>query len=124
MPRPSRSLTVFLLWLAIALLPIRGWAAAVMPAAGTGAMPVAAQADHSEPHDAALPCHDAHDEPTGASGHTCSLCDVCHSAVVAMTGPAPALPVLPAARPRSGPAPGIERAVQSGPERPPRNLRA
>lgn len=122
MPRPSRPLTVFLLWLAIALLPIRGWAAVVMPAAGTGAMAVAAQADHSEPHDAALPCHDGHDESTG--GHTCSLCDVCHSAVVAMTGLATALPVLPPARPRAGPAPGIERTVQSGPERPPRSLRA
>lgn len=131
MLRLSRHLTLALLWLAIALLPVRGWAAAVMPV-GMAASAVAAA--HASPaddaaqhvnHEAATPCHDALAGPgeTGLADHAgCSLCDVCHSVAAPMDSACAALPLLPEARPRIGPVPGIERPVQSGPERPPRIL--
>jgi len=83
-----------LLTLLIALLPLRGWAWAVMPVS----VPVAP--GHSMVHamvqaTADAPCH-AHqasldtpsDTPVASSqgqdhGHTCSLCDLCHAGVIA-----------------------------------------
>jgi hypothetical protein len=132
MLRLSRPLTLALLWLAIALLPLRVWAAAVMPV-GMAAQAIAAEpapmADDAAPHGhhpAALPCHGALAVPdaqgaTDSAEHAgCSLCAVCHGAAAPMAGQAPALPQLPEARPRDEAGPGIERPVQSGPERPPR----
>lgn len=92
-----------LLTLLIALLPLRGWAWAVMPVSvpgSGGAAQVMAHKAHtthaaaaatSDQSDA-LHCH-AQDGSTKAAatpsdggfgqGHTCSLCDLCHAGVIA-----------------------------------------
>lgn len=76
-----------LLTLLIALLPLRGWAWAVMPV--STATPIEVQSEAVQP-----PCHghqvapDAPDtsDASAAGGHhahTCSLCDLCHAGVIA-----------------------------------------
>lgn len=76
-----------LLTLLIALLPLRGWAWAVMPVPATA--PIEVQSEAAQP-----PCHghqvapDAPDtsDASAAGGHhahTCSLCDLCHAGVIA-----------------------------------------
>ena len=129
MLRPSRPLTVWLLWLAIVLLPVRGWAAA-MPTAGgpmnpaAVAMAQAMQAMQADPgeHGQNQPCHTASVAQGNAS--TCSLCDVCHGAVALALSLPPRMVSLPATRPPIEPAPAIERPVLDGPDRPPRLLLA
>jgi hypothetical protein len=128
MLRLSRPLTVALLWLAIALLPIRGWAATTMPLFADPAHVSQVAPAASIDHDAiASPCHDGHgsdDEAGVGGGHTCALCDACHFAVAGLVDAPLAPPLLPAARPRLEPAQAIERPVLSGPERPPRHFLA
>ena len=126
MLRPSRPLTIALLWLAIALLPLRGWAATAMPmpmpmpmAAMSGGSVVMQAADDAHTN-ASAPCHgESHATDTNAAP-TCSLCDVCHSAFASLPSMASALPLLPPARPASALVPAVEPAVRAGPERPPR----
>lgn len=73
------------LWLLLALLPLRGWAGTLMhlPAPETAAASVA------------MPCHgevagdEADASPTSADASTCSLCDLCHG-VAALPASAPA----------------------------------
>jgi hypothetical protein len=123
MLRLSRPLTLALLWLAIALLPIRGWAAVVMPSAALAHSAVAAFAtmDDGAEQASVMPCHEAAVADGSVSGeHTCSMCDVCHSVAAPVPGALTALLHLPDTGPRIEPAPGIERPVHSGPERPPR----
>lgn len=126
MLRPSRPITVWLLWLAIALLPLRGWAASTMPVAVVAeAATVMTMAEAPSAHaDLAGPCHQDGDEASVAGSHSCGLCGVCHSAVVSMPTLTPTLPTLPSARPPIDPAPGVERPVQGGPDRPPRSVLA
>ena len=129
MLRPSRPLTVCLLWLAIVLLPVRGWAA-TMPTAGgpmnpaAVAMAQAMQAMQADPAERGpnLPCHAA--SVAQGSASTCSLCDVCHGAVAVALSLPPRMVSLPATRPSIEPAPAIERPVLDGPDRPPRPLLA
>lgn len=130
MLRASRPLTVWLLWLAIVLLPVRGWAA-TMPAAGGPMNPAAVamaqgmqalhamQATQVDPAESGQdqPCHAASGARGGAS--TCSLCDVCHGAAALALGLPPRLVSLPADRPPIEPVPAIERPVLDGPVRPP-----
>lgn len=92
----TRFWRVALLTLLMALLPLRGWAWAVMPVSASG--PAVAQVELSQPPchaqaamadafdqaEAQPSAHDAH-EPTAGSGHhaqTCSLCDLCHAGVI------------------------------------------
>lgn len=119
--RASRPLTVALLWLAIALLPLRGWAASGTLMALPGGQ-VAMQAAGDTQATDGTPCHGAdHAGETGAAAKpACSLCDVCHSAFVAQPAMQAALPVLPRARPRAALVPPVEHAALAGPERPPR----
>lgn len=95
-----------LLTLLIALLPLRGWAWAVMPvqapAHSAERAPIAQAEKAPAAHAAHLPpCHaaqaspadapsdataaGAHPSDTQGSGqaHTCSLCDLCHAGVIA-----------------------------------------
>jgi hypothetical protein len=127
MLRLSRPLTLVLLWLAIGLLPMRGWAAAVMPvtmAAEALASAASAPADAGD-EASPMPCHGAVIDDSSAGSNTgCSHCDVCHAATAVLPSVATPLPVLPAAHPGLEPSPGVEHPVQSGPERPPRNQRA
>jgi cytochrome c553 len=65
-----RRSSLVLLWLLLALLPLRGWAHLSMhlPAAETSA---------------AAPCHGAETapDPSTATPH-CTLCDICHGAIL------------------------------------------
>ena len=134
MPRPPRRLVVALLWIAMALLPLRALAAAVMPAATAG---VASAAVESAAHDVlqAVPCHgasalvaaDADADADADAGtapaettHTCSLCDLCHSSVVSAQPPVLALAELPAALPRAAAPSALEPRAPDGLFRPPR----
>ncbi|MCZ8292700.1 MAG: hypothetical protein O9312_04205 [Hylemonella sp.] len=115
MARPPTAMRVLFLALMIALLPLRGWVGDVMAMERLGqALPTApAAAVHSECHEAqAHQGHDAAHEhmnhPAGqASGHAqadcsgCTVCQICHSVVLA-SAPVPAsTAVLPTALPPS-----------------------
>ena len=123
MLRLSRRLVTLLLWLGIALLPLRGAATVLMPVLMQGGAPAATAAAD----DVAMPCHaspaaqiDAADGP----GHTCSLCDLCHSAAAEAPQP-PALPaLLPDGPPQASACVPIEARAADGLFRPPRSLPA
>lgn len=115
MPRPlSRPTLHWLLWLVIALLPLRGWAMAQMAAA-----PVAV-AQHVT--DAQPPCHgDAGtDSPATAAHAGCSLCEICHASLGLPAVTALNLPALPHAAPAVTPITGVRDGPPSELFRPPR----
>jgi hypothetical protein len=124
MPRLSRRFVAALLWIAIALLPVRGWAAVLMPVVMQHGPAVASAGDNAAP-----PCHGqtAQDTPaddaTTAPG-TCSMCDLCHTSVAQ----APAAPQLAAAPHEPLPAAQaptpIEPRAPDGLYRPPRTTLA
>jgi len=120
MLRPSRPLTIALLWLAIVLLPVRAWATAALPMAMTGGPVMLVQAADDGQHNAGVPCHGEHDADGTSAPQTCSLCDVCHSAFAVLPAAQPALPALPATVPCAAAVRPVEPAVLAGPERPPR----
>jgi len=109
-----------ILWLMLALLPLRGWAVASMglPAAG-GSVALAAPA--------AMPCHQAVDEAeasgSAAASH-CQACDWCHAAL----GLAAPVVMAGSAAPAVQPAPALVRdtgrPAVGGLDRPPRPLLA
>ena len=105
----------------LALLPLRGWAAASMtvPAAVVNAAEYAAQA--AAPANTATPaCHEGAGDESGTTGHTCKLCDLCHGAVADLATPAlPHVPV-PAVVPPLAPARDTGRHAVGGLDRPPR----
>jgi hypothetical protein len=111
--------------LMLALLPLRGWAAASMtvPAAVVDAAAHIAQA--AAPADVAMPaCHEAAGDEPGSAGHACNLCDLCHSAVADLATPSlPQMP-LPDVTPCPALARDTGRNAVGGPERPPRTLLA
>ncbi len=102
----------FILWILLALLPLRGWATSEMQmsmaANELAASAVAAsslQVEAQTPHHAAMPCHgeavqaahdgsdpSAHDSELDSTleyshgGHAaCALCDLCHSVAMVTT---------------------------------------
>lgn len=120
---------VCLVWLLLALLPLRGWAVTTMampmsePASvehRQAAQPSGQHANH--PDAIGMPCHEApaEDDGTVTPGHACKLCDLCHSAVTLQS--APLTPAVHTAH--VTPRPGIERDTGrnavGGLERPPR----
>ena len=124
MLRPSRRLTVALLWLAIALLPLRGFAAALMPVAMVDA-PITTATDAHEA--AALPCHGmASDSQAAAESgtHTCSLCDLCHASMVHAVSASVSLADLPESTPPSSATAAVEPAAPDSLFRPPRTTLA
>jgi hypothetical protein len=136
MPRLSRRLTTALLWLALALLPLRGLAATLMPAMGAvppaasdvavGAVVELVDADQSMPcHGAAADSHhqEADATPVGDCP-TCPLCALCHASVAQATPFRLALPQLPSAPPAAAPPSAIEPSAPDGLFRPPRTLGA
>jgi len=100
MSRKSRLLPLALLWLLLALLPVRAWAGVTM---------------HLPQPELAAPCHaeamaaaDAESDGAPADSTPCSLCSVCHGGALPMsTQAAPAAErcaqALPAARPDAAP---------------------
>lgn len=129
MARPARRLGTALLWIAIALLPLRGLAASLMPAMVQPTAPVAAALDE-------MPCHGAvtddgtagehHSQPAAAVGDcpTCSLCALCHASVAQAPQVSLDLPALPALPPAAAPPSAIEPRAPDGLFRPPRTLLA
>ncbi len=128
--RPSRSVTTWLLWLAIALLPVRAWAAAAMPA-DMGSMSAAAlaaahqdagEAEHAPP---APPCHGGGDPADDAAApQACSLCGVCHAAFALLPSVDAAVQTAAPERPMGAFVSAVETAALAGLERPPRPLLA
>lgn len=132
MLRLSRHLTTALLWLAIALLPLRGGIAAAMPhAMGAGVSHSVSQSGHepaaaamSHACDEAAASHSAHaqSDEHSASTHTCSLCTLCHASAAAVSVPALHIAALPGAAPPALASRDIVCAEFDAPERPPRLL--
>lgn len=125
---------LWIVWLVLALLPLRGWAVAsmTMPALQTVQ---AGQADPASPAAEAMPmsragsmtapCHQTADaNPNGGAVNACTLCDLCHGA--SSVSPELTLPIAPP--PDALPQPGIAcdtgRHAPGGLERPPRSLLA
>jgi hypothetical protein len=109
----------WILWLMLALLPLRGWAMAAMglPAAGPTSVVLSAEADAAP---AMAPCHQPAADASDADGASCLACDWCHAALAL-----PARVVLdgvhaPAAPPRVQPARDTGRPPIGGLDRPPR----
>lgn len=114
----------WILWLMLALLPLRGWAAATMgvPAidASTAAAAMSAEASDS---DRTLPCHTAAGDDGGPAGN-CQACDWCHAALGLPADATLTTAELPAAPPRVSAASDTGRRLIGGLDRPPRNLLA
>jgi len=118
----------WILWLLIALMPVRGIAQSLMsfaPAQSEAVMAAAQSVDGAPcPMHAASAATDETATPASSgsnpTSHACSLCDVCHSAVLPLTlGVAP-----PSALPEDEPVPahglGAGRAAPAKLFRPPR----
>jgi hypothetical protein len=122
MPSLSRRLSTALLWIAIALLPVRGFAAVMMPMSILGLPSTETSASADSPA-AAMPCHRAATDDIGApaSGlHTCSLCDLCHGTVAQVEHPSVALPATHEAQPEAAVPVVLEPRAPDSLFRPPR----
>ena len=126
-------LRFIVLWILLALLPLRGWAFSGMQVdMAAGAVAKASQVVVSgTPHHASAPCHEAaasdaaDDSDVGGTGHAgCSLCDVCHS--VALFNAASPFGAAQVAVTRAHPLSRTDtgRALVGGLDRPPRISRA
>ena len=107
----------------LALLPMRGWAAAsmTMPAAAAGAS-VHVVADDSA---RAVPsCHDALGDQAAQGGHACNLCDLCHGAAADVADTTVESSPLPDVTPRPAAARDSGRQAVGGLDRPPKNMLA
>jgi hypothetical protein len=101
--RLSRRFTAALLWIAIALLPVRGFASVMMPMVMSG-LPSSATSAPADDTAKAMPCHGSTADPSSApagSSHTCSLCDLCHGTVAQVTQPSVTLPAMHEAQPEA-----------------------
>lgn len=94
--RPAPRLVAALLWLAIALLPLRALGMTWMQAGATSPVPAATAAAPTD----AMPCHGVAPEAPAADvaavHHACQLCDLCHAGV-AVAPVAPSLGTAPTA---------------------------
>ncbi|WP_295638985.1 hypothetical protein [uncultured Methylibium sp.] len=102
----------WILWLMLALLPLRSWAVASMGLPTDDVAPaVTASAGQ-------MPCHDVAGDDV--AGSVCQACDWCHGAIVLPSAWTFAADDLPAAPPRVGPARDTGRHMPGGLDRPPR----
>lgn len=114
--RPSRPTLHWLLWLVIALLPLRGWAVAQMAVAVT---PIAVA--QTAEADTLPPCHSGMTDAKATPAHTgCFLCDVCHASLGLPAVIALHLPALPHAAPAVTPITGVRDGPPGELFRPPR----
>jgi hypothetical protein len=120
--RLSRRFTAALLWIAIALLPVRGFAAVVMPMF-VSTLPAAVASAPADSTAAVMPCHVSvqsdSSAPAGAS-HACSLCDLCHGTVAQVALPGVTLAVPHEAQPDAAAPPLLEPRAPDSLFRPPR----
>jgi hypothetical protein len=121
---------LIVLWLLLALLPLRGWAYGSMQVdmatlALATTSPSAGPATHAH---ASTPCHDAaastHASASAdplAGGHAgCALCDLCHGVALFNALPPPCAVPLAVTRVRPGCSADTGRYLLGGLERPPR----
>jgi hypothetical protein len=121
-----RRFVAALLWIAIALLPVRGFASVVMPMFMSG-MPSTAASTTAGDTASAMPCHGAtaDESSTPATGsHKCSLCDLCHGTVAQVTQPSVSLPAVHEAQPEAAVPVVLEPRAPDGLFRPPRTSHA
>ena len=122
--RLSRRFTTALLWIAIALLPVRGWAALLMPISMGDMQPAAVAAEAGL---AAMPCHATLQDAVADGGNspaTCSMCDLCHTTVAQVAQTVVTLPQLHEALPQKAATAVIEPRTPDGLFRPPRTFLA
>ncbi len=126
MLRLPRRLAIVLLWAAMALLPMRGLAAALMPMAMAGKDVATATMQHADADAdaAAMPCHGGSEpaDPSAMPGDcpTCSLCALCHGGVAHVPQVSIALPALSSERPVAAPGPASAPRAPDTLFRPPR----
>lgn len=124
--RLSRRFTTALLWIAIAILPMRGWAAVLM-SVSSGAVQPAAVTGAATADVAVMPCHAASQDAAADAGNSpaaCSMCDLCHT-TVAQTEPAQVvLADIHDALPPAAASVALEPRAPDGLFRPPRTLLA
>jgi hypothetical protein len=121
--RLSHRLTTALLWIAIALLPVRGFAAVLMPMAMAGMPPPAVTSSPADGTAAVMPCHAAVQDASDSSSNTastCSMCDLCHTTVAQVAAMLVALPELHETLPSAAAPSAIEPRAPDGLFRPPR----
>ena len=121
---------VWLIWLCLALLPLRGMAHATMLATGSPLGATAVAMDSATPSPCAMHGTDvahpeaapAHDGAAGGSqySHSCHLCALCHSAALPMALLADADDAVPDAAPAAPALLGAGRLGLDGLFRPPR----
>jgi cytochrome c5 len=116
----------WILWLLIALMPVRGIAQSLMTFAPANAAAVAAAPTDAPPcpmHVAvgdAAAATSAEDSGNGTPSQVCSLCNVCHSAVLPLALAVSAASAIPDAEPLPAHGLGAGRAAPSELFRPPR----
>jgi hypothetical protein len=123
----SRRLTTALLWIAIALLPVRGAAAVLMPMMMAGVQPPAVASTPTADNTVAeMPCHAASQDTIGSSNSasTCSMCDLCHITVAQAATVSVNLPELHEAPPYAAAPTAIEPRAPDDLFRPPRSFLA
>lgn len=114
---------LWIIWLMLALLPLRGMAVATMEMPGGTAQVtgtetlVLVEAAHGT-----APCHDVAGDESGPTGHACSLCDLCHGAVTVPPQATPPAQPLRGVMPAPGLARDTGRPAIGGLERPPRHF--
>ncbi len=118
----------WLVVLLVALLPLRGWAAAGMAAsappsglhaqAEAHAVPCHADAsDSGSADDPGAPAHDAH---AVQASHLCFSCDLCHAALAPVAASSSSPGQVPGEGPLVGPSRDTGRLLAGCLERPPR----
>ncbi|WP_130433034.1 hypothetical protein [Rivibacter subsaxonicus] len=111
----TRRWTVLVVWIALALLPMRGFAHAVM--LGTGAVGASSVTQIAET--VLPPCHVAATDAQPASAG-CQMCDLCHGVTAPASAPAAVAEPQPQAPPQSDSSLDAGRQQPDGPFRPPR----
>lgn len=111
----------WILWLMLALLPLRSWAVASMalPSLDPSVLPSLVDMAHPAENP---PCHD--DRAAPADGHAspgCQACDWCHASLATPPQVLTTATVRPRVAPRHEVRPDTGRCLQGGLERPPRH---
>ena len=112
-----------LIWLLLALLPLRSWAVATMAMPSAATMALEQQVGATVPSAVSvMPCHEAPADngETPSAGQACTLCDLCHNAITLHSVALPAGSTAPDSAPRAGAARDTGRHAVGGLERPPR----
>jgi hypothetical protein len=112
----TRRWTVLVVWIALALLPMRGFAHAVM--VGTGAASTSSAAQLAET--ILPPCHGVAADAGQPSAAGCLMCDLCHGVAAPVAALVAAPQSLPQMAPLAGSTLGAGRQQPDGPFRPPR----